>query len=329
VAANALVLVETKSGKIKKTSLELLSEGHRLASKLGGHLKALLIGEGVQSLGRETGAYGASECYVADHAEFKNYNVERYTSIVVEACEKAQAEVLLATASSLGRDLLPRVAARLNTGMATECTTLSVKNHKVVGTRPIYAGKCFVDVTIPNTIPQVITCRPNVFESSKVKTPTEPKVISIGSEYASMPVKAKIVEIVAAKSEKPDLTEAEIIVSAGRSIKSAENFKIMNELAEVVGAAVGASRAAVDAGYAPHSMQVGQTGKTVNPKLYIACGISGAIQHLAGMRTSKVIVAINSDAEAPIFQKCDYGIVGDLFQIIPLLTEEFRKLLKE
>jgi len=237
--------------------------------------------------------------------------------------------LLLGTASAMGRDLMPRVAARLDTGMISECTALKVDGGKIVATRPLYAGKVLADATISGAAVQVITCRPNVFTTTAAEASKKAKTTPTGSQAASLAVAARIVETVEAKSDRPDLTEASVIVSAGRAIKSAENFKLMNDLADVLHAAVGASRAAVDAGFASHSIQVGQTGKTVNPTLYLAFGISGAIQHVAGMRTSKVIVAVNTDAEAPIFQLSDYGIVGDLFEIAPLLTQELKKLLKE
>ncbi len=329
MGADILVLVETKSGKIKKTSFELLSEAKKLSGNLGGTVKALLIGDGVSAVAAETGTYGATEAYVAEHAEYKNYNSERFTSIVEEAAKKSGAVILLATASSVGKDLFPRVAARLNVGMISDCTKLALANGRMVGTRPAYSGKCLEDVTIPQANPQMATCRPNVFDMGTADASKKATVTPIDGKFATMPVKAKIIERVEGKSDRPDLTEAAIIVSGGRSLKNGDNFKILYDLADVLGAAVGASRAAVDAGYVPHSMQVGQTGKTVNPQLYIACGISGAIQHLAGMRTSKVIVAINSDPEAPIFQIADYGIVGDLFTLVPKMTEEFRHLLKE
>ncbi|MFH1018215.1 MAG: electron transfer flavoprotein subunit alpha/FixB family protein [Pseudomonadota bacterium] len=329
MAGDILVLVETKSGKIKKSSFELLSQASRLGSSLGAGVKALLIGEGVRNAALEAGPYGASEVYVADHPEFRLYNAERYAAVAVETCRLGQVSALLATASSIGRDLMPRVAARLNTGMITECTALEARNGKLVGRRPIYAGKATVEVEIPETRPQVITCRPNVFETAKPDPSKKPRTTDVGKEAAALAPKAGIVEIIQAKNDRPDLTEASVIVSGGRALKSGDNFKVLYELADTLGAAVGASRAAVDAGYVPHSIQVGQTGKTVNPTLYIAAGISGAIQHLAGMRTSKVVVAINSDPEAPIFQECTYGIVGDLFEVLPALTEEFKKLLKE
>ncbi|MFH1262381.1 MAG: electron transfer flavoprotein subunit alpha/FixB family protein [Pseudomonadota bacterium] len=329
MGANILVWVESKEGKIKKASLELLSEAGRLAAPLQGKVKAFLIGAGVAAGTAELGKYGVTDVYLADDPEFKLYNVERYALALTEAVGKSQAAVLLATASAAGKDLLPRIAARLNTGMVTECTALRAENGTVVAQRPIYAGKVLIDARVPSAHPAIITCRPNVFEVTPAKSATTPSVTPVGQEAAKLAVRAKIVEVVEAKSGRPDLTEASVIVSAGRAIKSAENFAMMNELADVLGAAVGATRAAVDAGYAPHSIQVGQTGKTVNPKLYIAFGISGAIQHLAGMQTSKVIVAVNTDPEAPIFQKADYGIVGDLFEVVPKMTEALKKLLSE
>ncbi len=329
MAGEMLVWVETKSGKIKKSSMELLSQASRLAGPLNTKVKALLIGDGVRSAASEAGPYGADEVLVADHAEFRFYNVERYASVVVEACRTVQASALLATAGSAGRDLMPRVAARLKTGMVTECTSLEARNGKLIGRRPIYAGKATVEVEIPESLPQVITCRPNVFETAKPDPSKTARITEIGKEATTLVPKARIVEIIASKTDKPDLTEAVVVVAGGRALKSGENFKLLYDLADVLRAAVGASRAAVDAGYVPHSVQVGQTGKTVNPTLYIAAGISGAIQHMAGMRTSKVIVAVNSDPEAPIFQSCTYGIVGDLFEVVPALTAELKKLLKE
>jgi electron transfer flavoprotein alpha subunit len=329
MGADILVWVESKEGKIKKASFELLSEAGRLATSLNGKVKAFLIGAGVAAGAAELGKYGVTDLYLADDPEFKLYNVERYAHALTEAVGKSQAQVLLATASAAGKDLLPRIAARLNTGMVTECTALRAENGTVIARRPIYAGKVLIDVTVPSARPAIITCRPNVFEVTPAKSATAPSVTPVGKEAAGIAIRAKIVEVIEAKSERPDLTEASIIVAAGRAIKSAENFGLLNELADLLGAAVGATRAAVDAGFAPHSIQIGQTGKTVNPKLYVGFGISGAIQHLAGMQTSKVIVAVNTDPEAPIFQKADYGIVGDLFEVVPKLTETLKKLLNE
>lgn len=327
MANDWLVLVEVKGSKLKKASCELLSEAAKLSS--GGNVKALVIGEGLAGVEEDLGTYGVTEAYVADHAEFKLYNPERYAAVAVEAIEKSGAKNFLATASSVGRDLLPRVAARRNSGMITECTSLRMDGDKVVAQRPIYAGKVIVDVSVPNSELVVITCRPNVFEVTPSSEKSTPTITKIGDAAATLSVKGRVVEMVEAKSERPELTEASVVVAAGRAIKSTENFKAINDLADVLGGSVGATRAAVDAGFAPHSLQVGQTGKTVNPKLYIVAGASGAIQHLAGMQTSKVIVAINTDPEAPIFSRADYGIVGDLFTVLPAMTEAIRKLTKE
>jgi len=225
-------------------------------------------------------------------------------------------------------DLIPKVAARLGCAQASDCTDLFWKEDKLIAKRPIYAGKCFVETQI-NSKPAFITVRPNVFSVVKADNPAAMETVNEEITLNREAVVAKIVDIIKGASEKVDLTEANIIVSGGRAMKSTDGFKVLDELADVIGATVGASRAAVDSGYADHSMQVGQTGKVVNPTLYIACGISGAIQHLAGMRTSKYIVAINKDPDAPIFQVADFGIVGDLFKVVPSLTEKLKKLLSE
>ncbi len=328
MANDILVLVESVNGKLKGSSCELLSEAKNLSGTLGGVVNAIIIGEGVSSAGEQAGEFGAEKTFVADAPEFKDYNPERYAAVLEEAFKASQPAVILGTASSMGRDLMPRVAAKLDTGMISEGIAVLCREGRIVVTRPLYAGKCLADVVIPEANPQIITCRPNVFEVAKPESGKKAALEKVG-DASKIESRAKIVEVIGSKSDRPDLTEAGIIVSAGRPIKSEENFKIMNELADVMGAAVGASRAAVDAGFAPHAIQVGQTGKTVNPSLYFAFGISGAIQHLAGMRTSKVIVAINTDPEAPIFQVADYGIVGDLFEVAPALTEEIKTLVKE
>lgn len=323
---HVLVLVEHKDGKVKKTSFELLSEGRVLAQSLGGELHALLIGEQPAGLVDSIQEYGVATAHIAANASLKTYSAQPYAHLVAKVAKEGMGAVL-ATASAFGRDLLPRVAAKLSAGIASDCTAIEIEQGKVVATRPIYSGKASVKVRFENSPIALISCRPNVFETQKQPSKA-PAIVSVATDDLPS-AQATIREIVAAKSDKADLTEASIVVSAGRSIKSAENFAMIQSLADILGAAVGASRAAVDAGYAPHSMQVGQTGKTVNPKLYIACGISGAIQHLAGMQSSKVIVAINTDPQAPIFQNCDYGIVGDMFEVVPKMTQELKKLLAE
>ena len=220
------------------------------------------------------------------------------------------------------------MAARLNTGLASDCVDVKMEGGKLLATRPIYAGKCVVDASVPDAFPQMASVRPNVLAVGDADASKQAEVIKKDVNVTDADLKAVLKEIVKGASETVDLTEATVIVAGGRAMKEKDNFKLLWDMAEVLGpgTTVGASRAAVDSGYAEHSMQVGQTGKVVNPNLYIACGISGAIQHLAGMRTSKVIVAINKDPEAPIFQKADYGIVGDLFKVVPLLTEEIKKI---
>ena len=320
--ANILVFVETKGDQIKNSSLELLSKANQVSKVTGGTLLACLPHAANDTWTSKLGEYGVTTVYYSSGAG-KDYNPESYTSVLESVCKKSNPFLILATASSITKDVMPKLAARLDVGMISECTSLDVSGTKVTTRRPMYSGKCTAQASSEGA-QQIVTCRPNSFEHVNPNAGQKPAVEDIAPTSTG---KLAMKEIIAAKSNKPDLSEAAVVISAGRSIKSADNFNIMNDLADVLGGAVGASRAAVDAGFAPHSMQVGQTGKTVNPKLYIGFGISGAIQHLAGMRTSKVVVAVNSDPEAPIFQKCDYGIVGDMFEIAPLMTQEFKKLL--
>ncbi len=321
-----VVLCEHQNEKIKKTSLELLSKAHDLAGQLSGKVIALFIGTGMEPLVSELGLYGADSAVLAEHSLLDRYNTLGYAQAVCQAVEQFKPSILLGTASPLGKDLFPRVAARLKTGLASDCTDIRLEGGKLIASRPVYSGKAFVDVVF-NTPLQMATTRPNSFPIKTLETGKTAKVVRLNLNLSSLRCPMK--ELGQGETGRVDLTEAEIIVSGGRAMANADNFKILREMAQVIGASVGASRAAVDSGYAPHDMQVGQTGKVVNPKLYMACGISGAIQHLAGMRTSKVIVAINKDPEAPIFGKADYGIVGDLFTLVPLLTQEFKKLLAE
>lgn len=321
---NILVIGEHQEGKVKKVTQELVSKAAELAAQLGSEVDVVLVGHGLQNPG-ELGQFGAKKIYTVDTPKLEKYNTEGYVKVISDLCNEVKPSIILGTASTLGRDLLPRLSARLSVGLASDCTDLKTEGGKLVATRPIYSGKAFVDVKFEGDI-QMASARPNSFVA-KASGSGAAEVVSKDIDPGTL--RAVIKEIVKGKSDKADLTEAARIVSGGRAMKNAENFKILAELADTIGATVGASRAAVDSGYAGHDMQVGQTGKVVNPNLYIACGISGAIQHLAGMRTSKVIVAINKDPEAPIFTKADYGIVGDLFQIVPLLTQEFKKTLAE
>lgn len=318
-----LVFVEQRDGKIKSSALEALSVGARLAGAAG-DCAAVIVGQGVEGLAGQLKGYGADTVYAVDSAELKLYNPIAYAAAIEQAIKTHGAKIVVGTASPMGRDVFPRLAARFDGGILTDLTAVEAQGDSVTGVKPMYAGKCLAKVATKGAPISFVTVRPNVF-------PAENKgqgAANVAKLAAAAPAsRIKTLEIRKGKSEKPDLTEAAYIVSGGRSLGSADNFKVLHELAEVIGATVGASRAAVDSGYAPHDMQVGQTGKTVNPNLYIACGISGSIQHMAGMRTSKVIVAINTDPEAPIFKIATYGIVADLFKAVPIMTQKLKALL--
>jgi electron transfer flavoprotein alpha subunit len=328
MASGVMIFAEQREGKFRKIAFELLNIGKQLKDQVGGPLSAVVVGKGVEGLARDLGKFGAEKVYLVDGDLFANYSSEGYAAAVAAAAKKADPAILLTGASTMGKDLSPRVCAKLATGLSSDCTKLEVQAGKLIATRPVYSGKCYVKTQVPNTTPQMAAVRPNAYAAAAAGGGSA-EVVKVDPGIGPDSLRAKVKEVVKSAAGKVDLTEANVIVSGGRGIKAAENFKILNELADVIGATVGASRAAVDSGYATQDMQVGQTGKVVNPNLYIACGISGAIQHLAGMRTSKVIVAVNKDSDAPIFQKADYGIVDDLFKVVPIMTEEFKKLLAE
>lgn len=318
-----LVFIEQRDGKIKSSAFEALTLGAKLAGSAS-DCAAVIVGKGVEGLANQLAGYGCETVLVADDPGFQLYNPLSYAAAIEAAVKDHGAKLLLGVASPMGRDVFPRLAARLDAAILTDLTALESSGDGVSGIKPMYAGKVLAKVATDKSPLALVTIRPNVFPATK-KGEGQATVKKLGVTPAAGRIKT--VEIRKGKSEKPDLTEASYIVSGGRALGSADNFKILHELGEVIGATVGASRAAVDSGYAPHEMQVGQTGKTVNPNLYIACGISGSIQHMAGMRTSKVIVAVNTDPEAPIFKVANYGIVGDLFQVVPLLTARFKTLL--
>ena len=326
--ANVLVFAEHQEGKVKKSAFELVHKGAELASKMGGQVEVVFVGSASEASAQELAQYGARKVYILENAQLSKYNTLAYVKVVADLVKQIQPDILIASATPVAKDFFPRLAARLDTGLASDTVALNIDSDgKLIATHPVYSGKALADLKIPNSKPQMALVRPNSLGAGAPQAGAQAEVMKISAELGEL--RAPMKELVKGATDKVDLTEAEIIVSGGRAMKDAANFKILNELADVIGATVGASRAAVDSGYAPHDMQVGQTGKVVNPKLYIACGISGAIQHLAGMRTSKVIVAINKDPEAPIFSKADYGIVGDLFQVVPLLTQEFKKIMHE
>lgn len=318
-----VIYCEHANGKVKKGSLELLSN----AAAWGVEAHALLLGApgSMDVLAAEINQFAPKEIHMAENAALAHYSPEGFAKVVADNTKAIGADALLATVSAQAKDFLPRVAVKLDTGMASDCTELSVSGDKLEAKRPMYSGKVSASVDFLGAKPYIASVRPNAL-GMKAAKPGSAAVKKIAADVGQ--VRAQVKELVAkAGSGKADLTEANRIVSGGRSLKSAENFKILEDLATTMGATVGASRAAVDAGFRPHSDQVGQTGKTVSPSLYMAFGISGAIQHLAGMRTSKVIVAVNTDAAAPIFQKADYGVVADLFTFVPALNEELKKIL--
>jgi electron transfer flavoprotein alpha subunit len=323
---NVLILAEQRGGALKKVAFELLGTGARLATGLGGHVEAALLGSGVGGLAGTLGPYGADKVYVVDDPALAAYSAEGYANTLAALIQRVQPAVVLVGATAMGKDLAPRLAARLGVGLASDCTALDLEAGRLLVTRPIFAGKALAKVKLAGS-PQIATVRPNV---QPVPTPDTSKAAAVEPAPAAVgTVRARVAEVVAAGAGEVDVAEATVIVSGGRGVGGPEGFAPISSLAKVLGAAVGASRAAVDAGWIDHGHQVGQTGKTVTPNLYVACGISGAIQHLAGMKTAKVIVAVNKDPEAPIFKVANYGIVGDLFVVVPLLEKEFRALLAE
>ncbi|MEE9226021.1 MAG: electron transfer flavoprotein subunit alpha/FixB family protein [Bacteroidota bacterium] len=324
MAKKILSFAEQRDNAFKKSAFEVTKAGKTIAEETGSELVVLVIGSSVERIAPELGGYGATRVLIAEDPRLEKYSTTAYAKIVAEVARKEEADTVFIPASALGKDLAPRVAVKLSAGLVADCTALKVENGEVIATRPIYAGKALIDVKV-NSAVKLFTLRPNVFTpGTNDGQKASVEKITLGLSNRDFTARVLRVEV---QSGRPDVTEAEIIVSGGRGLKGPENFHLLESLADVLGAAVGASRAVVDAGWRPHDEQVGQTGKTVSPSLYIACGISGAVQHLAGMSSSKVIVAINKDKDAPIFQVADYGIVGDVFQILPALKEEFKKLL--
>ena len=312
--AGVLVFTEIKDGKLKKASREALSIGRKLAEAAGGELSAFAVDA---AAAEEAGRYGAKKVYVAGVGA---YSTESYTAALADAIAQASPSVVLFGGTSDGRDLAPRIAARLNVGVASDVDRLDWTDGKLRARRPVYSGKAFATVEVTGT-PAIATTRPNAFPAEEAGGGAA-EVVNVS---ASAENRVKLVETHTPEAGEMSLAEADIIVSGGRGLKEAQNFSYIRDLAHAIGGAVGASRATVDAGWIDHQHQVGQTGRVVSPNLYIAAGVSGAIQHLAGMSSSKHIVAINKDPEAPIFRIADLGIVGDLFQILPVLTEEVKK----
>ncbi|EAX47960.1 electron transfer flavoprotein, alpha subunit [Thermosinus carboxydivorans Nor1] len=322
------VFIEQVGGQARGVGLELLGEGRKLADALGQELAGVIIGDKVEHLAKEAFACGADKVYLVEGPEYKHYNTDAYTIAFTDLIQTYKPSVVLLGATNDGRDLGPRVACRVGTGLTADCTGLGIDEQTglVAWTRPAFGGNIMATILCPDHRPQMGTVRPKVFKRPVPDYSRTGEIIRVPSKVKPEDIRTKLIDIIQVCTASCNLEEAEIIVSGGRGMCAPENFRLVEELAEVLGGAVGASRAAVDAGWKPALHQVGQTGKTVGPKIYFACGISGAIQHLAGMSSSDVIIAINKDPDAPIFKVADFGIVGDVLEVLPILTEEFRKI---
>lgn len=323
MAKGVWIIAEQRDGALRKISFELASAARKLADQLGDEVSAILLGSGIEGLAAQLGKYGVDKVYVGDSPALEPYITEAHAAAAAKIIKEKDPAIVLAGASVQGKDLSARLAGKLATGLATDCIDVKIADGKLLATRPLYAGKCFGEV-VTSASPQMASLRPNVFAA--VENAKAAAVTKFDPAIDAASIKSKILEVQKDTSGKVDLTEANVIVAGGRGMKGPEGFQILEQLAEVLKGCVGASRAAVDAGWREQKDQVGQTGKVVSPNLYVACGISGAIQHLAGMSSSKYIVAINKDAEAPIFTKADYGVVDDLFKVVPELTSACKKL---
>ncbi len=317
------VFAEQRSGELLNVAVELLGEGRKIADTLKVQLTAVLLGKDVDHIAEKLVKYGADNVVYADHELLEIYNTDGYTKIICNLIEERKPEIMLIGATNIGRDLGPRISSRVHTGLTADCTELDIdmENRRLMQTRPAFGGNLMATIICPDHRPQMSTVRPGVMSKAKYDEKNKGEITKFTPELSEEDIKAKVVEVVKGQKAKVQLGDSQIIVSGGRGLGEGKGFELVNELAEKLGGVVGASRATVDAGWIEHSHQVGQTGTTVRPDLYIACGISGAIQHLAGMQESKVIVAINKDKNAPIFDIADYGIVGDVYEVLPKLIK--------
>jgi len=323
------VFIEIRDGKIKKSSLEALAEARRRAGELGVAAAAVLVGSAVDGPAADLAGHGPGKVFGLEHPALADYSAQGFGRALADFARESGVTVLFFAATAMGKDLAPRVAAALGAGLASDCTKVAVKDGGLEFTRPIYAGKADLTVRLTSA-PQIATLRPNVFPLDTPAVGGGGEVVKKAAVIPDGLVKGRVAEVLKEQSAEIDVTEAEVVISGGRGLKGPENFALLRELAAIIPrSAVGASRSAVDSGWIGHQHQVGQTGKTVSPNLYLAVGISGAIQHLAGMSSSKCIVAVNKDPEAPIFKVADFGIVGDLFEVIPRLKDELKKVLAE
>lgn len=324
------VFIEQAGGQIRGVSHELLGEGRKLADAMGQELAGVLIGNQVETLSKDLFASGADKVYVVEGAEYSQYTTDGFAAALTDLINNYKPNVILIGATNDGRDLGPRVACRIGTGLTADCTNLDIdaETGLVAWTRPAFGGNIMATILCPDHRPQMGTIRPKVFKRPVPDFERTGEIVRVASSVRPEDIRTRFIELLQVCTTSCNLEEAEIIVSGGRGMCKPENFKLIEDLAEVLGGTVGASRAAVDAGWKPALHQVGQTGKTVGPKIYIACGISGAIQHLAGMSSSDIVIAVNKDADASIFKVADYGIVGDVMEVLPIMIEEFKKLRK-
>jgi len=322
------VFAEQKEDLISNVTLELLCEGRKLADKLGEPLCAMLLGETVAKLARDLIYFGADKVYLAQSPQLAVFIEDSFTEVITGLIKEHKPNIVLLGATAIGRSLAPRVASRLETGLTADCTGLEIdpETRNLLQTRPAFGGNLMATIICPNHRPQMASVRSKVFKPAQRDRMRIGKIVRYDYKDHSLTQRAQLLAVVKDAAETANIAQADIIVAGGRGLQDAENFKIIEQLAQVLGGAAGASRAIVDAGWAPYAYQVGQTGKTVRPKLYIACGISGAIQHLVGMHSSEIIVAVNKDPKAPIFNVADYCIAGDVLEVVPALIKEIEKI---
>lgn len=321
---NVWIFAEQREGKIAPVVIELLGEGRKLAKEVDAELCAILLGKDVDGLAKELITFGADKVYVADDALLEKYTTDAYTKVIKDAIDEIKPEIMLFGATHIGRDLAPRIASRVGTGLTADCTKLEIdpEDKKIKQTRPAFGGNIMATIICPNHRPQMSTVRPGVMDKAEKDETRTGEVIALDYKITQDDIRTTVLETVKTKKDLVSLTDANVIVSGGLGLGGPEGFEMLKKLADKLGGVVGSSRAAVDAGWIDHSHQVGQTGTTVKPNLYIACGISGAIQHLAGMQSSDFIIAINKNPAAPILEIADYGVVGDLHEIVPMLIEK-------
>ncbi len=323
------VITEHDGKKPISVTFELLGEAVKLAKKRNTYTAAVLLGNNVSEMAKEVASYGAEKVFLCQNPVLEHYRTEPYGEVIVSMVQKFKPEIILTGATTQGRDLAGYIATKLETGLTADCTGLEIDEAtgNLLQTRPAFGGNIMATILCPNTRPQMSTVRPKVF-AVPPRQNRQPEIVNFDYDFSNLPIRTEVLEYIPFE-EKISLADAEIIVSGGRGIGKPENFEILKELSNTIGAALGASRAAVDAGWISYEHQVGQTGKTVRPMIYIACGISGSVQHLAGMKHSDIIIAINKDPEAPIFKVANYGIVGDALEIVPILTRELKKAIGE